>query len=75
MVRKKIHPNPSAKAASHLAKLIQHGGMRANMHLSPDAVAALEFIKSVTGEGATTRVICRLLVEEADRLAKRSAKR
>lgn len=51
-----------------MERTVLKGGARKNLILSPEAVAALELIKSKSGESKDVRVINRLLLEEAARI-------
>lgn len=68
MPRKRIYDNNTDRSAAYMERLTLKGGARKNLVLSPEAVAALGLIKSVSGEGKDSRVINRLLLDEADRI-------
>lgn len=70
MPRKRIYDNSTDRSAAYLERITLKGGARKNLILSPEAVAALELIKSKSGEGKDARVINRLLLDEAARIEK-----
>lgn len=68
MPRKRIYDNSTDRSAAYMERLTLKGGARKNLVLSPEAVTALELIKSVSGESKDSRVINRLLLDEAARI-------
>lgn len=74
MPRKRIYDNDSDRSAAYMERLASKGGARKNLILSPEAVAALEQIKSSSGEGKDSAVINRLLQDEAARIKKKAKK-
>lgn len=70
MPRKRIYDNSTDRVAAYMERVALKGGARKNLILSPEAVAALELIKSKSGEGKDARVINRLLLDEAARIEK-----
>lgn len=74
MPRKRIYDNDSDRSAAYMERLASKGGARKNLILSPEAVAALEQIKSSSGEGKDSAVINRLLQDEASRIKKKAKK-
>lgn len=70
MPRKKIYDNSTDRVAAYMERITLKGGARKNLILTPEAVAALELIKSKSGEAKDARVINRLLLEEAAKISK-----
>lgn len=68
MPRKRIYDNSTDRSAAYMERLTLKGGARKNLILSPEAVAALELIKSRSGGGKDSCVINRLLLEEVTRI-------
>lgn len=71
MPRDRIYKSSTDRAAAYMERLALKGGARKNLILSPEAVAALELIKTVLGENKDARVINRLLLDEAARINKK----
>lgn len=71
MPRDRIYKSSTDRAAAYMERLALKGGARKNLILCPEAVAALELIKSVSGESRDNRVINRLLLDEAARINKK----
>lgn len=68
MPRKRIYDNSTDRSAAYMERLALNGGARKNLVLTPEAVAALDLIKSLSSESKDSRVINRLLLDEAARL-------
>lgn len=68
MPRKRIYDNSTDRAAAYMERLALKGGARKSLIISPEAVVALELIKSKSGESKDARVINRLLLDEAARI-------
>lgn len=68
MPRERVYRNSTDRSAAYVERTVLKGGARKNLILSPEAVAALELIKSKSGESKDVRVINRLLLDEAARI-------